>query len=203
MTSENAGPIVLITCSVFRAEITWLWQHHWADLSVPFQNSMLHMHPAKLGQRVELVVGEHLRQGHRVLLIYGECFPGMAALEAQPGVARTHGGNCAEMVLGRDEYRRLLREGAFFLLPDWAAQGDRYFKRELGLNRDNASSLMGEMHQKLLYLDTGVVPIPERGLQAVSHHCGLPWEVLPVSLDRLRAVVEDALHRLDVPVQDR
>jgi hypothetical protein len=102
------------------------------------------------------------------------------------------------MVLGHDEYRRLLREGAFFLLPEWAAQGDKYFKHELGLNRENATSLMRDSHRKLLYLDTGVAPIPERGLRSVASYCGLPWEVLPVSLDALRAVIEDALHRLGV-----
>lgn len=197
MTSPAPNPVVLITCSVFRAEVTRLWKTCWPDLTVPFQSSMLHMNPAKLGRRLETVVEKELRQGHRVVLIYGECFPGMAALESRPGVARTRGGNCAEMILGHDEYRRLLRDGAFFLLPEWAAQGDKYFKRDLGLNRENATSLMRDSHRKLLYLDTGVVPIPERGLQSVAGYCGLPWEVLPVSLDGLRAVIEDALHRLD------
>ncbi len=198
MNSPPPNPVVLITCSVFRAEVTHLWKTCWPHLTVPFQNSMLHMNPAKLGRRLESVVQDELRQGRRVVLIYGECFPGMTALESRPGVARTRGGNCAEMVLGRDEYRRLLRDGAFFLLPEWAAQGEKYFKHELGLNRDNATSLMQDSHRKLLYLDTGVTPIPERGLRSVASYCGLPWEVLPVSLDALRAVIEDALHRLGV-----
>lgn len=197
MTPSPQSPVVLVTCSVFRAEVTHLWKTCWPHLKVPFQSSMLHMNPVKLGCRLEMVVDNELRQGRRVVLVYGECFPGMGELESRPGVTRTRGGNCAEMVLGHKEYVRLLRAGAFFLLPEWAAQGDRYFRRDLGLNRDNATSLMRDSHNTLLYLDTGVAPIPEQGLQAVSRHCGLPWEILPVSLDRLRAVIEDALQRLD------
>lgn len=197
MTPPTPRPVVLVTCSVFRAEVTHLWKTFWPHLKVPFQSSMLHMNPSKLGCRLETVVDKELAQGHRVVLVYGECFPGMAALESRPGVTRTRGGNCAEMVLGRDEYRRLLRDGAFFLLPEWAAQGNKYFRHDLGLNRANATSLMRDSHNRLLYLDTGVVPIPETGLHSVASHCGLPWEVLPVSLDRLRSVIEDAVHRLD------
>lgn len=197
MTPPTPNPVALITCSVFRAEVTHLWKTFWPHLTVPFQSSMLHMNPTKLGYRLETAVENELLQGRRVVLVYGECYPGMAALESQPGVARTRGGNCAEMVLGRDEFRRLLRDGAFFLLPEWAAQGDKYFRHDLGLNRVNATSLMQDSHSRLLYLDTGVVPIPEQGLQSVASHCGLPWEVLPVSLDVLRTNIEDALHRLD------
>ena len=196
MNIPTTSQIVMVCCSVFRAEVTLLWKTHWPHLRVPFQNSMLHMNPTKLGCRLQSVVDEELRKGNRVVLVYGECYPGLGVLESRPGVARTRGGNCAEMVLGRNQYRRLLREGAFFLLPEWAAQGEKYFKREMGLSRENATSLMQESHQRLLYLDTGVMPIPESGLEAVSHYCGLPWEVLPVSLDGLRAVIEDALHRL-------
>lgn len=197
MNTRPDHSIVMISCSVFRAEVTVLWKRCWPDLQVPFQSSMLHMNPAKLGNRLQSMVEEALGKGHRVVLVYGECYPGMDILESRPGVARTRGGNCAEMVLGRKEYRRLLREGAFFLLPDWAARGEKYFKQEMGLSRENATSLMQESHRKLLYLDTGVVPIPEQGLQAVSNYCGLPWEIQSVSLDGLQAIIEEALHRLN------
>jgi len=63
------------------------------------------------------------------------------------------------------------------------------------LNRDNAISLMQEMHRKLVYLDTGLAPVPENALKECSEYFGLPNEVLQVSLGHLRSAIEEALLR--------
>ena len=57
---------------------------------------------------------------------------------------------------------------------------------------------MREMHSKLIYLDTGTRPVPMKDLEDCSQYCGLPWEVLQVSLEPLRKCIQDALDKLHI-----
>lgn len=191
-------PTTLVCCSVFRAEIEQLAPGHWPDCPLVFPDSMLHMRPGVLAETLAGVVAREVALGHRVVLVYGDCCIQMAELEGLPGVARTRGNNCCELLLGHGEYRRLSREGAYFLLPEWAHRWQEIFEKELGLNRENAGYLMGDMHNKLIYLDTGVVPVPVAALSDCAEYCGLPCEMMPVSLEHLYETVRDALHRVSV-----
>jgi hypothetical protein len=193
MKSVSQPKIVMICCSVLQAEVESLRQAHWPGHRLRFLPSMMHMHPEQLASSLESILDGELKKGHGVVLIYGDCCARMTALEARPGVVRTRGKNCCELLLGPEEYRRLLQEGAFFLIPEWARRWKEIFSQELGLNRDNATSLMREMHRKLVYLDTGLAPAPETALKECAEYCGLPCEVRPVSLERLRQSIEEAL----------
>jgi hypothetical protein len=117
-------------------------------------------------------------------------------MENLPGVARTRGVNCCSLLLGRAAYRELLRAGVFFLLPEWVARWEEVFARELGLNRENARTLMQEMHCRLVYLDTGLVPVPTGVLHACAAFCGLPCEVRSTPLEFLHQAIQDARHRV-------
>lgn len=196
MSVQASGQVVLVCCSVLRAELEILREEDWPGLPTRTEDSMLHMRPAHLAERLGAVVGEELGAGRKVLLVYGDCCDRMTSLVSRPGVARTRGRNCCEILLGRDEYRRLMREGVFFVLPEWASRWKEVFRFEMGLDHDNATSLMQEMHRKLVYLDTGTLPIPEAALRDCSEYCGLPFEVKPVSLGALRVVIQEAFSRL-------
>ncbi len=196
MSGEVSAATVLLCCSVFQAEVEALAPTQWPHAALRFPDSMLHMQPGKLAVQLDVAVDEELRRGRRVVLIYGDCCERMAALAARPGVVRTRGANCCDLLLGRDEYRRLARGGAFFLLPEWTHRWREVFASELGLNQDNATSLMRDLHRTVIYLDTGVVAPPTHALQACAEYCGLPCEVHPVSLDNLRIAVQEALDRL-------
>jgi len=189
-------PVVALCCAVFEAEVEALRQSNWPGMATRYQSSMLHMKPEKLASRLERLVDEEIRHGNKVLLIYGDCCMGMAALTNEPGVIRTRGNNCCDLLLGREEYRRLSHTGAFFLFPEWTQRWHHIFSAELGLNQTNAAGLMGDMHRKLVYLDTGVLPVPVTELQECSDYCGLPWELLQVSLEPLRAAIQEALNNI-------
>jgi hypothetical protein len=186
---------VMICCSVLRAEVESLCEVHWPDHKLIFLPSMMHMHPERLASSLESVLDAELKQGYGVVLIYGDCCARMTALEALPGVVRTSGKNCCELLLGPEEYRRLSHEGVFFLIPEWTCRWKEIFTKELGLNRGNATSLMREMHRKLIYLDTGLAPVPDKELHECAEYCGLPYEVLRVSLGHLHSAIEEALLR--------
>lgn len=188
---------VVISCAVLQAEVESLARTNWPEFELVFPDSMLHMNPEKLSEHLCSLVRGEIRRGHNIILVYGDCCLGMAALEQLPKVVRVRGNNCCALLLGDAVYRRLSHGGSFFMFPEWAHRWQRVFSIELGLNHDNAAGLMGDMHQKLVYLDTGIVPVPERELRECSHYCGLPWEVLKVSLEPLRTVIDRAVQMLD------
>lgn len=196
MSCERPCLTRIICCSVFLAEVEQCLKTHWPDMPLIALSSMLHMRPERLAAQLHSAVGRELKEGHEVMLAYGDCCGGMAAIESQHGVARTYGSNCCEILLGRDVYRQLSREGAFFLLPEWAGRWREVFEAELGFDAKSAPGFMGDMHRRLVYLDTGIEPVPTDALKACAEYCGLPWEVISVSLEPLRRVIEEALARL-------
>ncbi len=189
--------LVAISCAVFKDEIMALKDRHWPNLTIEFLSSMLHMRPDKLANILDTRLKGNKFQENKALLIYGDCCMKMTDFTQRPGIVRVRGNNCCQMMLGNAEYRRLSHEGAFFLFPEWVRRWRHIFSTELGLNRSNAESLMGEMHSKLMYIDTGVVPIPIDDLNDCSQYCGLPWEVLPVSLEPVRKGIQDGLDALN------
>ena len=192
MTQEKRR--LCISCSIFKKEIEALQASGQIDLPVEFLNSMLHMVPAKLEVRLQEALGSaHARvPGGDVVLAYGDCCGHMDTFESEPGTARTEGINCCEIILGRETYRKLRKEGAFFLMPEWALSWKQIFIGQLGLLGPCAKTFMQEMHSRMIYLDTGLVPIPHSALQEASEFMGLPVEILPVSLAPLLASLQQA-----------
>lgn len=187
------GP-VLLCCSALAGEVRSLAPRRWPGAVVLAQDSMLHMRPDELGRAVAAALDRE--EGTPVLLVYGDCAAALETLEERPGIDRVRALNCCELLLGRDAYRRRSREGAFFLLPEWARRWRSVFEVELGLSGCDAASLMREMHRTLVYLDTGVGEVPTGELAACSEAFGLPLEILPVTLDALAQAVDEGLRRL-------
>lgn len=201
MNHDSESNTVLICCSLFEAEVESLRKMYWPHLECRYIDSKLHLKPEQLAIQLELLVEEELGQGHHVVLVYGDCCTRMAALETRCHVTRTRGNNCCDLLLGRDEYRRLSHAGAFFMFPEWSHRWHEIFSVELGLSAENAACLMQDMHSKLVYLDTGLIPAPKNDLQACAQYCGLPYEVLPVSLDHLYTAIQDALLQLECTLE--
>ena len=187
-----AAPVVCIACSIFKREIQHLLQERAWDVPCRFLGSMLHLEPPRLEAGLEVALDHAQVEGARVVLAYGDCCPRMEELGGAEGVVRTQGLNCCELLLGRDAYRALRKEGAFFLLPEWTVNWKLIFKQSLGLEGINARTFMQEMHTRLVYLDTGLVPIPQAELDEITEFAGLPVAILPTSLEHLLASLKAA-----------
>lgn len=200
----NPRPGICISCSIFRREIEALQASGRLDLPVDYLNSMLHMVPAKLETRLQETIGQARNQDpdRDVVLAFGDCCGHMEELGSGPGTSRTEGINCCEIILGHEAYRQLRREGAFFLMPEWAKSWKKVFMGQLGLLGPCAKAFMQEMHTRLVYLDTGVEPVPHAELAEASEFLGLPVEILPVSLDPLLASLEQAARAARTHGQD-
>lgn len=189
----NSPPPLLLSCSILREEIQALRRAGRLDCPVQFVESMLHIHPERLDQVLAVELAAARARGESVALAYGDCSASMPDFSTDPAVTRTPCQNCCDLLLGREEFRRWRREGAFLLMPEWTRRWRNIFQKELGLNETNARDLMREMHTKLVYLDTGLVPVPEEELRACSEYCGLPYEVCRVSLDTLCQSLQQVL----------
>lgn len=194
--SAPTPQIVCEACSIFRAELEKLRRRGEIDFPIRYLTSMLHMQPDELRARLDARVADDHRNGTRALLMFGECHDHMDETEASPGACRVHGQNCMEILLGSERYRALRGEGAFFLLPEWAMRWREVFEDELGLTGQVRREFMQEMHRRLVYLDTGQIPVPVDCLREISEALGLPYEVIQVSEEHLLARLQDALQRM-------
>ncbi len=187
--------VLAITCGIFQAEMAAL-APRFPRLQLIFADSMLHMRPDLLQERIDALLRQH--SADKVLFIYGDCTPRIVELCRKPGFAKTAGINCCEILLGREEYRRLRKSGAFFFLPEWTLRWRDVFERELGFaGGRGVEDMLREVHSHFIYLDTGVLPMPGSVLDEISRELGLPMQQLSVSLSCLEQKISAALETLD------
>ena len=180
---------VWLSCGVIRSEIEELMRQRLIEGELLFLDSMLHMDPPQLEARL-IEYLEHKKDTLGcIVLVYGDCSAHMLDIVRLFRVGRVSVINCAQLLLGRERYRQLMREEAFLVLPEWASRWEHIMKSELGLNTEVAQGLMGENRGVLVYLDTGLVPVPEKHLAAFSAYSGLPWRTETVSLDNMLAIL--------------
>jgi hypothetical protein len=218
--------IQAVGCSILRPEIDMVLaelQREGLDIRVTYLDSALHMKPRQLReelkkqlevtQKTETETHSSARPGEETdatrdrgdeashitqpkLILFGDCCAGMAEFE-QAGHVRVSVPNCMFWLLGRERYRTLIQEGAFFVQREWAERWKTVFQVELGLADEATTRLFfADMHRVLLYLDTGVGPVPEDKLREMSAYTGLPFHVESVSLDPLRQKLRQALERV-------
>lgn len=193
---------VWLSCGVLRAEMEALHRSGRIEGELLFLSSMLHMDPPKLEQTLTAALENKANGPGCLVLVYGDCSARMLDLVRQFRVGRVNAINCAQLLVGRDRYRQLMREEAFLVLPEWAKRWEHIMKRELGLNAAVAHDLMGENRKVLVYLDTGLVPVPNSELAEFSVYSGLPWRTETVSLDALLAALLTARAEVTFPAMD-
>ncbi len=182
---------IWLCCGVLKEEMEELLRRGLIDGTLLFLDSMLHMKPSQLEETLTARLEQRSNPSVRLVLVYGDCSAGMLDLTRRFRVGRVNVINCAQLLVGRERYRQLMKEGAFLVLPEWAKRWELIMKNELGLSREVAHDLMGENRGVLVYLDTGLTPVPEKELAEFSAYSGLPWRVETVTLDiMLQALLE-------------
>ena len=186
--------ITCLACGVFRMEMEALIARGSLDYPVTTLDSMLHMKPAGLERAMERAMAAG--PGDRFLLVYGDCHPRMHEMQDRKNTAKVAGINCCDIVLGRDVYRKLQKELAFIFMPEWTMRWREIFTHELGFKKpDVLQAFIQEHRKKLVYVDTGVLPVPDKTIQDIREFFGMPVEVMPVSLDFLLQGVNKALQK--------
>jgi len=186
---------IWLSCGVLRAELTELLKLDKISGELLFLDSMLHMNPPELEEILTSYL-KHRNTNLNIVLIYGDCCSRMLNLVKDYHITRVDAINCAQMLLGKVRYRELMHFESFLLLPEWTLRWQEIMSVELGLNAENAKSLMRENRKELVYLDTGLVAVPEDYLIDCSEYTGLPWRVEKTGLCNLLIILQEAANRL-------
>ncbi|WP_243358858.1 DUF1638 domain-containing protein [Fundidesulfovibrio terrae] len=193
---SHASAPAVVACGIFKKELEALGYGARGVKTVTL-DSMLHMRPDALDGALDGMLSRGRPGG--LALVYGDCSPHMLDFARREGVRKVQGLNCCEIVLGRERYRSLRREGAFFFMPEWAGRWEDVFKHEMGFSQQSlAREFMHDMMKRAVYLDTGVHAVPHRTLDDIASFLGMPVEVLPTGLTHLQAAVDAALAALAV-----
>ncbi len=188
--------LVVLCCSVLRRELEVVLQHGCPQADLIFIDSMLHMHPQKLYQTMEAILSR--KANSACLIVYGDCHAYMQQIERQPQRVRTHGANCAELLLGQEAYKKYRNAKAFLFLPEWTRRWREVFQQELGFSDPSlAKEFMQENRNSLVYLDTGVASVPRQELQEITAFFEMPVSIVTIPLVHLQRSVESAMERLE------
>ena len=187
----GSGKIRLVGCGILEKEFLSLPEELRESFDSRFLDSELHIHPERLDRVLGALV-EH--QGPEpIVFLFGDCCPHMAEMSSGKAARRVRGANCIEIYLGTERYRRMRKEGTFFLMPEWAQRWERIVKEELGLDtRELAREFMADTMTKAAYVDTGSLPVPHDELAAFSEYTGLTVDILPTGTEYLREALEKA-----------
>jgi len=181
--------VVCIACTAYRPELEWLAAQGWPRWPVRYIDSALHMYPGRLSAAIDDAVAEERAAGRRVLVLFGDC-GGEVRCRSLDQVEHARCENCAQALVGADVYQRLIGERACCLFHEWAVRWREVLGNIPGLGPELTAELVRESHRKLVYLNTGVAPVPHEHLADCSAYFGLPVEVLDVSLDSMRLLLE-------------
>jgi hypothetical protein len=167
---------IIVACSIFKKEIEYLKTIGKVNIPVLYLNSMLHMNPKLLNK----ILDEKLESNSKkeIILIFGDCHSRMIDYEQNKNIVRTQGINCCEILIGTTEYKKIRKDGAFILLPEWASRWKEVFNDYLGFKTsDQLKPFMNDMHKKLVYIDTGLVQPDYVMLNQISEYVGLSYEI--------------------------
>lgn len=182
-----------LSCSVFRPELSRIVATHFPGAAVSYLDSALHMNPSLLGKKLKRLVERARDRRQRLVLVYGDCCPYLQQVLEDPRLGRTRSANCAQLLLGGEAYRHFARQGSFFLLPEWASRWRQIIATLMDMDEETTREMFRDAFHRLLYLDTGVQPVPRATLKTCSEHFGIPWTVHPVSLENMTRALFSAI----------
>jgi hypothetical protein len=115
---EPSSPTRIIACGAFRSALETLRiSERYPNLEVTFLPSNLHVWPHMLKRSLSREVKKAQKNHERVICLYGECFPDIDEFCEHRGAIRIPGVYCYEMLLGREQFHRIMDEtaGTYFL----------------------------------------------------------------------------------------
>ncbi len=194
--------IKCISCSIFKDILEEVMKKNNLNIELNYVSSMLHMYPEKLEISLNKKL-EKIKEDEKTLLLFGDCHPHMHEMEIENQIVRMPGINCIEMLLEKKEYRKLRKEGAFFLLPEWIHRWREVFMEELGLSEEVAKGFFKDCHTKLVYIDTKVNEIPLQIINDISEFTGLPYEILEIDYEVISDRIKDLIKNFSKNTEEK
>ncbi len=184
----------LIACPIFAKELEAVLAKISARTTVHLMDYMVHNSAETMESELGQAIKTAQEDGAAISLLVGrEC-------EAQQPISHIadsccaslpDGHNCIEIILGRDRAKDLQENRTTIMTPAWIRMinnsiADGYWTVE------DARINLG-WYNRILLLDTGVEPLDDEMIMDFFELTQVPIEVLPVSLDHFKKVVQKLL----------
>ena len=106
---------------------------------------------------------------------------------------RAQGQNCIVMLLGYENFITELKQGAYFLLEDWALNWEPMITECFGRNIAVIRDIFHSSHKKIIAIRTPCSNNFTEAAQSVSDFLDLPLKWLNVSLEHLEKTLADVI----------
>jgi hypothetical protein len=184
------GPVIFISCGIFKEEIEYLIKENRFPYPVIFLDAALHVNFDRLKTSLVDALEKTRAEGAAVKVLYGHCHPDIMDILERYGAKKLGAGNCLEAFVGQEEVARLNTEAiSFFLSVGWVNNWEKMFdagKKDFDLDFRS----MFEHYKRIVVFDTGVIPIDDGKVQKFSAFTGLPVERMPITLDHFLGLIE-------------
>jgi len=185
----NTGNITrLLACSVFKPAIQHIQlEKRYPNLRMTYLPSNLHMGPRKLRSHLARQVAFAKKRNERIIVLYGDCFPDINEFCAQHWIIKVLGPHCYEMLIGSEEFRRLVDEaaGTFFLEQDLVLNFDQHCVEPLELRDAEIRECMFAHYRRVIYIRQPSDPDLLRQAGELAEFLNLPLDITEADYSHL------------------
>ena len=180
----------ILCCGILRHEIEHLLGEQNKDIT--FIDAALHVDLDKLAQSV--IENLRVMAGSTIPLIIGnQCHPDLEQIAAEHGGRVIKAKSCIEMLLGEKMAELDAEANTFYLTSGWLENWRSIFVEGLGWDSVDARQNFG-YYDRILLLDTGIVPIDDMNLLEFYDYAQVPVETMTVDLENFRQLLEQLLN---------
>ncbi|MFP4033350.1 MAG: DUF1638 domain-containing protein [Desulfococcaceae bacterium] len=215
MESADFFDVAIVSCGTLSLEIKHLQKEGFLNAAhIAFTTPGLHEDVAELERQLTAEIGKSLERAAYVLVVYGGkfCYVNVdqptrtmetIVREQGPRVGRVHATHCMDMLADAAERDRIAREVAggamvWWMTPGWIRFRSKVFKdwdkaqaNENFPRHDGGAVVLDGVG----FMDKYMAEKPEEFLE-YSDWMGIPIQPYPVSLDRFKGLLTDALGRI-------
>ena len=193
-TAEGAVTRI-VACVVFKPALEYLrLQERYPDVQVTYLPSNLHLRPQHLKERVAEEIRAARERGERIIVLYGNCFPDIEEFCREQRVAKVPGDYCYEMLLGTEEFQRLLDEtaGTYFAERDLVSNFQENCVKPLELEDEEMRKYCFDNYRRMLLVEQPADHDIVSKAGEIAEFLGLPLDVRQADYSHL----EERLTRL-------
>lgn len=190
MNSTEKKSVLFISCGIFKDELEYLFREKKLDGEIVFLDAALHVNFDRLKEKLVGALQEHRGSTDNLKVVYGSCHPEMQEIMESYNAKKIQAGNCLEAMLGTEELKRLSSgPKTFFLSAGWINHWEDMFvqgEKDFGFDFET----MFASYQRIVVLDTGIIPLDEEKMRKFSEFTRLPIERKAITLDYFLKLVQ-------------
>ncbi|MBZ0158283.1 MAG: DUF1638 domain-containing protein [Alphaproteobacteria bacterium] len=190
MNSTEKKSVLFISCGIFKDELEYLLREKKLDGEIVFLDAALHVNFDRLKEKLVGALEEYRGSTDNLKVVYGYCHPEMQEIMENYEAKKIRAGNCLEAMLGAEELKRLSSEAkTFFLSAGWINNWEKLFaqgKKDFDFDFES----MFDTYQRIVVLDTGIIPLDEEKMRRFSEFTRLPIERKAITLDYFLKLVQ-------------